>query len=158
MTVEEVKKKEESTIMRVNILYDLALEYPSRGIQGKYKSLNYHRNGNPIKAQWTITVDEEIDSFADTKENNWIDGNKGWGIISEGDGHKNIGYVINKDEKIPVYIARFVGNTRTDEWHGYPANIARGASDRPVDSVLGEWRESKYISNSEYSRIRRGIL
>lgn len=143
----------------VNILYDLALEYPNRGIQGKYKSLDYHRNGNrKKKAQWIISVNEEIDSFADTKVNNWIDGNKGWGIVIDKYGHKNIGFVRNKGEDIYVYIARFVGNTATDEWHGYPANVARGASDRPIDSVLEKWRVSKYISNSEYSRIRRGVL
>ncbi|MBR6854003.1 MAG: hypothetical protein IKN03_01155 [Fibrobacter sp.] len=142
----------------VNTLYDLASEYPGRGIQGKYKSLDYHRDRNPAKAQWIISVNEEIDSFADTKANNWIDGNKGWGIIIGGKSHKIIGYVRNKGENIFVYIACFVNGAKTDEWHGYPANIARGASDRPVDSVLGEWRESKYISNSEYSRIRRGIL
>lgn len=142
----------------VNILYDLATIYPALGIQGKYKSLDYHRDLNPEKAQWTISVNEEIDTFAGTKANKWIEGNRGWGIISAEKKHKIIGYVRNKGERIFVYIARFVGNTTTDEWHGYPANVARGTSDRPVDSVLREWRESKYISNSEYSRIRRGIL
>lgn len=146
--------------MRVNILYDLALEYPSRGIQGKYKSLNYHRNGNPIKAQWIIPVDEEIDCFANTKKENWIDGNGecGWGIIGDGNGHKIIGYVRNKGGNTSVYIARFVGDKATDEWHGYPANVARSISDRPIDSILSEWRKSKYISNFEFSRIRRGLL
>lgn len=94
------------------------------------------------------------------KKKKWIGekGDSGWGIVVDENGHKNIGFVKNNGEDVYVYITRFVGNTATDEWHGYPANIARSASDRPIDRVLQEWRISEYISNSEYSRIRRGIL
>lgn len=143
-----------------NILYDLATEYPKRKIQGKYKSLGYHRNNNPQKAQWTIPVDEELDCFAITKEKNWIDEEhvRGWGIIVNRNGHKVIGYVRNKGENIDVYIARFVGMRSEDVWHGYPANVAQQTSDRPAEFVLNTWRNLKYISNSEYSRIRRGRL
>lgn len=146
--------------MQANILYDLSIVCPKHGIKGKYKSLDYHRNGNPGKAQWTITVDEEIDCFANTKKSSWIDAKKahGWGIIANGNGHKFIGYVRNKGENIEVYIARFVGIRLKDEWHGYPANVARCSNDKPKDQVLKEWLSLNYISKSDFTRIRRGIL
>lgn len=135
----------------VNKEYDLSVEYPS--ITGYYTSLDYHRNGNPRKSQWLISVDEEIHCFVDTKHNNWIsDSHKGWGINSD---CKVLGKTTTNRE---TYIARFEEDSnKHDHWHGYPADLGR-PQDIPLDFILLDWRQRNYINKSQYSKIRRGII
>ncbi|MBR6178066.1 MAG: hypothetical protein IKQ70_09330 [Bacteroidales bacterium] len=137
----------------VNIEYDLSYKYPL--ISGYYTALDYHRNGSPKKSQWLISVDEEISCFVFAKQNDWIskEDHKGWGIT---DDCKVLGKTTANKE---TFIARFEEyDYNLDHWHGYPADLGR-PQDIPADFVLLDWyKYKKYITKSQYSKIRRGIL
>ncbi len=133
-----------------NTEYDLSTFF---SINGFYKAVGYHRNGNPNKSQWLISVDEEINCFVVTIENRWIsDDHRGWGISAD---CKVLGKTTSKND---TYIARFEEDRYAlNHWHGYPADLSRN-QDIPLGFILIDWKQQNYITKSQYSKIRRGIL
>lgn len=137
-----------------NVLYDLGKEYPLLKIKGFYTSLKYHRDKNPKKSQWIVSVDQEVDCFAQTKSENWISKDRGWGIIIQNKRLGKIGISVLGED---LSIARFECKNNNDEWHGYPADLKNKTDDIPIDDVLIVWRNSGYINKSEFIKIRRGV-
>lgn len=145
--------------MDLDTLYNLTTLYPNDNVDGYYMAVSYHRNGNPKKSQWTISVDDEFECFKISRQQNWHNEKTGWGLHPT-DPFSVIG---RTDANINVMIAKFQemspnGQMVKDIWHGYPADIRGKISDIPDDYVLKSWLTHGYISGHEFSKIRRGAL
>ena len=137
---------------RTDIEYDMSTEYPAYKIAGYYKSVSYHRNGTADKSQWTISVDDEFDLFAKAKRDGQIYDDKGYAlwIVSE------VACVLGLTEHdSETRLARFVDGTRSDHWHGYPANYMRAKNDIPPMSLLRQWKENGLIEKSDITRLKQ---
>lgn len=126
---------------------------------GSYMSVSYHRNGDPEKSQWTISVEEEFRSFAISRQNRWYQDKRGWGIHPSGSLIEVGTLVCGKI----VRISRFqemspLGQEFKDIWHGYPADIKGKTNDIPVVEVLDSWLNAGIIKRHQLSKIRRGLL
>lgn len=146
-------------MMYLDIQYNLTTLYPDDNVDGNYMSVSYHRNGNPIKSQWTISIEEEFESFKISRQQNWHNEKRGWGLHPT-EPFSMIGRLINGKN---VMIARFQemspnGQNVEDIWHGYPADIRGKTNDIPTVDVLKSWLANGYINGSQFSKIRRGIL
>lgn len=143
-------------MFNVDTSYVISDIFHDKEIDCSYVSTRYHRNGDPQKSQWTISIEEELLSFATSQENKWYDDDKGWGIHPTG-ALLEVGK-LKTGEK--VLIARFqkLGPTAHNQWHGYPADIRGKTHDIPNDFVLTDWKNKKIILNHQFSKIRRGIL
>lgn len=124
-----------------------------------YISVSYHRNGNPKKSQWSISIEEEFESFKTSRLQNWTSNKRGWGLHPSKPNFE-VGTLSNEEV---VFIARFQemspdGQPIKDIWHGYPADIRNKKNDIPTDAILKCWLENSYINKSQFSRIRRGVL
>jgi len=120
-----------------------------------YLVIDYHRSASFIfnKSRWIVTVNEELDCFRGTVQNNWFDLNMGWGIHIP----NNILLVLGKnifDENLKI--AKFVQDENHNHWHGYPADWQRKAQDRPPICILMHWRTNGLISKHKMAKIRSG--
>lgn len=145
--------------MELNTAYDINTLYPDWNIEGQYTAVDYHRNGDPEKSQWVISVEEEFKSFAISQKNKWYEGQRGWGIHPSM-AFLDVGYLNNGKN---VQIARFQemsphGQEIQNIWHGYPADIKGKTNDIPILAVLNIWRELGIIQKHHLSKIRRGVL
>lgn len=145
--------------MELNTCYDIATLFPDLKIECLYVAVDYHRNGNPQKSQWIISVEEEFESFAIARKNEWFNGLRGWGIHPSGS-LADVGRLVNGRN---VQIARFQemtppGQKIQNVWHGYPADIKGKTNDIPVMEVLNNWLEAGIIQKHQLSKIRRGVL
>ena len=109
---------------RTDIDYDMSVEYPEYEIKGYYKSVSYHRNGTADKSQWSISVDDKA------------------GVL---------GYTEHYSE---TRLARFIDGSRSNHWHGYPANYLRAKNDIPPISLLRIWKERGLIGKSDITRMK----
>lgn len=137
---------------RTDIEYDIATEYPSYKIGGYYKSVSYHRNGTSCKSQWVVSVDEEFDLFAKAKIDGQIFDDKGYAIWKSGDEVKVLGYT---DQLSETRLARFEDGTRSNHWHGYPANYLKTKNDIPPMSLLIKWKKRGIIEKSVITRLKQ---
>ena len=137
---------------RTDMEYDVSTEYPTYNITGYYKSVSYHRNGTADKSQWTISVDDEFDLFAKTKRDGQIYDDKGYALWIVSDVACVLGVTEHNSE---TRLARFVDGTRSDHWHGYPANYMRAKNDIPPMSLLKQWKESGLIEKSDITRLKQ---
>jgi hypothetical protein len=99
-----------------------------------------HREGKLGESQWTITEDEERESFLLAWRSDWCEGERGFGLhlIQDDNGRvkaRNLGVV--EDHQTRTFVAKFVGDTNRC-WHGYPAD-QRKKQDRPGWPLLREW-------------------
>lgn len=138
--------------------YSISELYPEKNILCCYKPMGYHRNGNPLKSQWLICIDEEIETFVKSMEENWKEEYRGWWI--DPSGNKRI--IGETKYREAVYIVRYQGICPDGQqnnciWHGYPADIRRKKNDIPSDIVLNDWKSKNMINQPQFSRIRRGI-
>lgn len=136
---------------RTDVEYDMTTEYPEYNISGYYKAVSYHRNGTADKSQWTISVDDELDLFAKTKRDGQIYDDKGYALWIIGNDACVLGITEHQSE---TRLARFVDGTRSDHWHGYPANYMRAKNDIPPMSLLRQWKESGLIEKSDITRLK----
>ncbi len=121
----------------------------------KYFISSQHRNGNPNKSIWTISLEEEVNCFIQTISNNWKAGVEAWGIKLNGNTLQVVGISNNKYE---LKLAKFVDGTNTDVWHGYPADHMYKAQDRPTTEILKLWVTEGYLSKAKMNKIRQGQL
>lgn len=145
--------------MDLNTPYDIGSLYPDWQIDGLYMSVDYHRNGDPEKSQWTISIEHEFESFAVSRKNKWFNDQHGWGIHPSME-LLDVGRLVDGRN---VQIARFQemtphGQEIQNKWHGYPADIKGKTSDIPILKVLTDWLELGIIKKHQLSKIRRGLL
>lgn len=145
--------------MDLNTQYSLSEIYPDEDVDGNYMSVSYHRNGNPIKSQWTISIEEEFESFKISRLQNWHNERRGWGLHPTNP-FSEIGRSVSNRS---VMIARFQemspnGQVIQDIWHGYPADIRGKTNDIPTVDVLKSWLANGYINGNQFSKIRSGKL
>ena len=137
---------------RTDIEYNIAMEYPGYNIEGCYTSVSYHRNGTANKSQWAVSVDIEFDLFAKAKNDGQIFDDKGYSLwILDGEA-KVLGYTEHSSE---TRLARFEDGTRSNRWHGYPANYLKTKNDIPPMSLLIKWKESGIIEKSVITRLKQ---
>lgn len=120
-----------------------------------YIFTNQHRaRQNANKSLWTITEDEEFNSFSLMCNQNWIlDQYKGWSLHRVGSINDFLG-VNPKNER--VQIAKFVDSSKNSLWHGYPVNYRESVHDKPHNEVLQKWVDDKKITKVQMSKISRG--
>lgn len=140
-----------ANIHRTDVEYDMSSEYPDYEIVGYYKAVSYHRNGTAGKSQWSIPVDDEFDLFAKAKKDGQIFDDKGYALWIVGDAACVLGVTEHESK---TRLARFVDGTRTDHWHGYPANYLRAKNDIPPMSLLRQWKDDGLIEKSDITRLK----
>ncbi|SFN21938.1 hypothetical protein SAMN05428949_1984 [Chitinophaga sp. YR627] len=122
--------------------------------QSKYLISAQHRMvGHPIKSIWTISYDEEVRCFLNSRVSNWFAPTHYWGLHVIGSQINVLGYNNLREE---LKIAKFVGSS-SDVWHGYPADYLHKKHDIPHTNVLTIWRGLGYIGKSTLNKLRRGI-
>ena len=114
-----------------------------------------HRDGNPNKSQWTINIDQEIYVFRCMAYYGWGFQNNGWGLLINNDGKVDyLGFINNRNTA--VFIAKFVGDTNHNSWHGYPADYQFRAQDVPDRAILQRWKENNYLTKAKVRKIMMG--
>lgn len=113
-----------------------------------------HRDGNPLKSQWIISEHEELRCFALAQEEGWLLGEIGWGLHITDAGPDWLG--MNRNRENRVFIAKFVGVTIVDQWHGYPADYRNNCHDIPKESVLRSWMKGNLIKLASIRKIAKG--
>lgn len=145
--------------MNLDTPYNLTTLYPDDNVYGNYMAVRYHRNGYPIKSQWTISIEEEFESFKISRQKNWYNEKRGWGL-HPANPFSEIGRSVSNKS---IMIARFqemspIGQNVKDIWHGYPADIRGKTNDIPTVDVLKSWLANGYIKGHQFSKIMRGTL
>ena len=145
--------------MNLDTLYNLTTIYPYDNVDGNYMAVSYHRNGNPQKSQWSISVEEEFESFKISRQQNWHNEKRGWGLHPK-DPFSTIGRTTaNNNVVIAIFQEMSPNGQNVDDiWHGYPADIRGKINDIPTVDVLRSWLTNGYINGHEFSKIRRGSL
>lgn len=114
----------------------------------------HHRNGNSNKSQWTINkADEEI-CFTLANSSGWILSDKGWGLhfVSQ----KPTWLGVAQNGGIQLFIAKFVGDSARNEWHGYPANYRNNHHDIPESEILKQWLSNSVLNTAKVRKITKG--
>lgn len=137
---------------RTDVEYDMSFEYPDYEIAGYYTAVSYHRNGTVGKSQWTISVDDEFDLFAKAKRDGQLFDDKGYALWIVADAACVLGLTEHESE---TRLARFEDGTRSDHWHGYPANYLRAKNDIPPMSLLRLWKVEGLIEKSDLIRLKQ---
>ena len=122
-----------------------------------YIVIDYHRSASFIanKSRWIITVNEELECFRVTIDNNWHDTNTGWGIHREN--NTNVLFILGVNVfNENLKIAKFVKDQNHNHWHGYPADWRRKTQDRPPVGLLNNWRRIGVIPKHKIAKIRSG--
>jgi hypothetical protein len=117
-----------------------------------------HRNGSRIKSQWKINEDAEWQCFATASAQPisnqitcyyWFHFEKG-----------KIEYLgESKSEDLPVrdlFIAKFISDPHSHDWHGYPADYQKNNQDRPPAIILDYWLKNNYLTAPKISKISQG--
>jgi len=127
-----------------------------RSINGKnYIFTNQHRTRqNTNKSLWTISEDDEFNSFSLMCDKDWIsDQYKGWSLHRVGLVNDILG-VNPKDEE--VQIAKFVDSSQNSSWHGYPVDYRESVHDKPHNEVLQKWVDGDKITKKQMRKISQG--
>ena len=112
-----------------------------------------HRNDHPRKSQWTISRSDEIATFDRAAQHHWLDSYRGWGLHIVDDSPRYLGRCVERSKR--SFIAKFVGASTTDEWHGYPGDYARNSQDIPPPRVLQYWTQFSILSPAQVRRIAK---
>lgn len=116
-------------------------------------SSQHRRSGNPNKCIWTITYEEEVNCFIQALNGDWRTGAEAWGVKVIGDILQVIG--LNNDNQ-ELKLAKFVDGSKSNVWHGYPADYMKKAQDRPATNILKVWVDNGYLTKAKMSKIRLG--
>lgn len=126
---------------------------PNQMFNTAYQIHPQHRNGNPNKAQWTVSYENEISIFAGAAvENIIVDEQYMWGIFVPQYEPEVLGVTKNGDQS---RIAIFDNGKHNGFWHGYPADYIR-EQEVPPDVVLDTWRTKAIISKPDINKIIKG--
>lgn len=117
-------------------------------------SSQHRRIGNANKCVWKISFEEEVNCFSNSYLKNWKSNTKAWGLFIENEMLKVIGLNNSNQE---LKLAKFVDANGNNIWHGYPADYMNKVHDIPIENVLKNWVEQKYITKAKMNKIRRGI-
>ena len=150
-TLAEILKNE--TIENMPYTADIEIDLTTRTTGNYIISSQHRRTGNPNKSIWTINFDEEVECFINAMNGNWKTEAIAWGIKTIGDVLHVVG--LNPDNE-ELKIAKFVDGSKTNVWHGYPADYMRKAQDRPETVILKTWVDNGYITKAKMSKIRLG--
>lgn len=112
-----------------------------------------HRNGNPNKSQWTITPNNEFESFKHAANSNWLTSCVGWGVFPITGAPDYLG--VATDRITRLVIAKFVPYQET-LWHGYPANHIEKEQDIPDEFILKKWIDEAVLPKAKISKISKG--
>ncbi|MDR0307029.1 MAG: hypothetical protein LBI42_09370 [Chitinispirillales bacterium] len=118
-----------------------------------YFASSVHRNRQPNKSQWVISVVQEVECFIESQINNWIEGIFSWGMISDGNNLIVLGKSVYNEE---LKLAKFVTKNDDGVWHGYPADFCKNFQDRPGIKILQKWRNCGHIEKHHITKIRQG--
>src|SRR4051794_13869774 len=110
----------------------------NRARRPQYICKEDHRNGAPMKSQWTIGEADERSSFVRAQQEGWLRASKGWGLHLIDEQANDLGR--SWDGARILFFARFTTSTSAP-WHGYPADWVRRSSDIPDADVLMQWEE-----------------
>ena len=119
-----------------------------------------HRDGTHDKAQWKISMDEEVDTFERGFGSEWFSSKKSWAWSLYLNTQRPNPLGVSKRSEPPIqrlWIAKFVKNASPAFWHGYPADYRRRTQDRPDIDVLEDWRRQGFIGKREIAKIRSGL-
>jgi hypothetical protein len=123
---------------------------------GSYMYLNKkdHRDGTRVKSQWSVSVDDEINTFALGMDRGWLVESRAWGLhlkngLAEclGQSARDPGPVTN------LSIAFF---QLANPCHGYPSDPKRNIKEIPPNEVRGDWLAKGYFKRSVLRKITRG--
>ena len=113
-----------------------------------------HRNGMPEKAQWTISYQDEMNSFIFSNQHAWICNDNAWGLHFI---NNHVAYLgVAQDHITEVFIAKFVNDVDHNNWHGYPADHQANQQDIPDENVLRDWLTNNIIPKQKINKIARG--
>jgi len=112
-----------------------------------------HRNKNPEKSQWTISIDEEVSIFRASENNQWLFATHGWGLNIRNNYPQNLGF--SKDGNYTLFIAKFVGADSIN-WHGYPADHQTKNQDIPDEIILSAWITLSILPRAKIRKIAKG--
>lgn len=113
-----------------------------------------HRNNNPNKSQWTISVAQERGSFSAADRDGWLEETTGWGVYRSGVKLEYLGR--DKTKARRLFVAKFVRGREGEDWHGYPADHQANASDIPSKRVRREWLDNEVLPAHKLRRLARG--
>lgn len=120
----------------------------------KYSIHPHHRNGHPEKSQWTIDVGDEVESFTKAQSQQWLAGDRGWGVFPTTGLPNYVGVGVNRT--VRLVIAKFVLDEPHNVWHGYPANHVDNERDIPDIEILKKWIEGSVLPIAKISKIGKG--
>jgi hypothetical protein len=120
----------------------------------KYIHNNEHRNHSSSKSQWTITTQEEYDSFTASQNQSWYIGDIGWGLYFIGQAINYLGISQNRQQRL--FIAKFIQNHSPVFWHGYPADHMIHNQDIPPNDILFKWQTIGILELSKIRKLSRG--
>jgi hypothetical protein len=113
-----------------------------------------HRNGgNGKKSQWKISPVLEVRCFEHAHRSGWRQTLNAWGLHLPVKAPAVLGVTVDGED---VKLAKFLSQSSTTPWHGYPADYRRNPQDRPAVNVLQSWRTNGLITLSDVARVRRG--
>jgi hypothetical protein len=113
-----------------------------------------HRNRAIGKSQWTVSETTEKNVFARMLDNEWIQGNVGWGVHVNRERLQYVG--VSADGQRKLVLAKFVDGNANNEWHGYPADHQRSNSDIPASEILKKWLSENIMSAAKIRKISKG--
>ncbi len=113
-----------------------------------------HRNGNPHKAQWTISVAEEVACFERSVANSWLEQSVGWGLHVDGGSVSYLGTTANDFGPVEQSFVAFF--QLASDCHGYPADVRRRTRERPSTRVRRAWLDGGYLRPAVVRKLSRG--
>jgi len=119
-----------------------------------YRVHPHHRNRTPGKSQWTISENQERDVFVNSRRQNWLLGDLGWGLHIVAKRVAYLGVASNPNRQL--FVAKFVSSNRGQAWHGYPADHQRYTQDIPAEPVLHSWLTSGLLPPQKIAKIQKG--
>jgi hypothetical protein len=119
-----------------------------------YQPHSHHRDGNPKKSQWIISIPQERVSFAAAAADKWLDETTGWGLHRDGDDLDYLGKDRAGDRRL--FVAKFVRGRKGENWHGYPADHQRSPADIPSKRLRREWLQDEVLPAPKIRRLSRG--
>lgn len=113
-----------------------------------------HRDNTPVKSQWRISIDEELDCFRFARSSNWIDDDRGWGLHLVDGAAVYLGVGVDRTHEL--FVARFEGDQNNTYWHGYPADHTRRIDDIPTEAIAFQWIAAKLLGKSKVRKLLKG--
>ena len=124
--------------------------------QVKYSPNPEHRNDNPMKSQWTILEEEELECFRVAYKSGWKRENNAWGLHFTCN-NTQFGYLgLGRDRNIKLFIAKFKNDVPHETWHGYPADYQQNSHDVPETEILRSWVKNNILGKAKMRKIIRG--